>query len=63
MGIIQINIWCCEIRGCGRVEITWDEISPYSDPTALPPDGVKWGNVTVDGEELFVCPRCLAADQ
>ncbi len=50
MGILQINIWTCEI--CGKVEITHDETGPYFDSN-------EWDYV----EGKLACPECVKKAQ
>jgi len=62
MGILQVNMWTCEV--CGSMWITQENVSPYSDPVVAPPESWRdglidiWDYVVIDDDEKMACPQC-----
>lgn len=60
MGIVQINVWMCEV--CEFVESTTEQTSPYCDPVVAP-RGEEWEYIVKDGVEKLACPTCLKKNE
>lgn len=63
MPIIQINLYVCEVPGCGKHLKTVQDVGLYSDPVVTLPDD-EWEYIEIDTVqqgriEVLACGDCV----